>query len=163
MFSSLRRKRLMEMTVDDKNQDSRTAIAVEAVGERDGSETPDTATEEAKLRSQENARRVATAAPSHAKTADIAAEVVGERVGDAYPDTTTDEARERSRNVVRQAAKVGSQSSAAANEMVAAGRQAAQVVSRQFGEQPVLTVVAGLVLGYIVGLLIHFRPLNWKP
>jgi hypothetical protein len=45
----------------DKNQDSRAAIAAEPVGERDGSETPYAATEEAKSRSEEAVRRIATA------------------------------------------------------------------------------------------------------
>jgi ElaB/YqjD/DUF883 family membrane-anchored ribosome-binding protein len=119
--------------MDDRNQDSPTAIAAEAVGQRDASETPDAATAEAKLRSVEAARSLATAAPSHANTADIAAEAVGERVGDAYPDVTTAEAREHSRNVVRHAA------------------------TARFGEHPFLPVVVGLALGFVAGSLIQRR------
>jgi hypothetical protein len=125
--------------MDDKNQNSREKMAAEAVGERDGSETPNTATEQAKLQSEEAARRLATAAPSHANTADIAAEAVGERVGDAYPNATTAEARENSRTVVRQDA------------------------TARFEEQPFLMVVAGLVLGYVMGVLVHAAAINRKP
>jgi hypothetical protein len=39
----------------------------------------------------------------------------------------------------------------------AGDRQTAQAVSRQFNEQPFLTVLAGFGLGYIAGLLIHGR------
>jgi hypothetical protein len=124
--------------MDNRDQDSRTAIAAEAVGERDGSEIPDAVTQEAKLQSEEAVRSIATAPPSHANTADIAAEAVGERVGDAYPDATAAEARERSRKFVRGAATVGSHSSGTVNDRV-------------------VMVGAGFALGYIAGLLVHRR------
>ena len=143
--------------MDDRNQNLRTAIAAEAVGERGGSATPDIAAEEAKLRSEEAARTLATAAPSHANTADIAAEAVGERVGDAYANATTDEARERSRNAVRQAGTVGPHGSGAANDVLGAGRQVAQVASDRLDQQPFLMVVAGFILGYVIGVLTHRR------
>jgi hypothetical protein len=143
--------------MDDRNQDLRTAIAAEAVGERAGSETPDAAAEKAKLRSEEAVRAVATTPPSHANTADIAAEAVGERVGDAYANATIDEARERSRQVVRPAATAGSHASSAANDVSGAGRQVAQLVSDQFDQQPFLMAVSGFILGYITGFLIHRR------
>ena len=44
-----------------------------------------------------------------------------------------------------------------AGDMLATGRQTAQALSRQFDEQPFLTVLAGFGLGYIAGLLIHGR------
>jgi len=53
--------------------------------------------------------------------------------------------------------EAGSQARAVAGDMLATGRQTAQAVSRQFDEQPFLTVLAGFGLGYIAGLLIHGR------
>ena len=86
-------------------------------------------------------------------TAANTAEAAGERVSDAYSDVANDEA-----GAVQQAARqTGGQARDVAGEMLATGRQAAQVVSRQFDEQPLLTVLAGLGLGYIAGLLIHGR------
>jgi hypothetical protein len=41
--------------------------------------------------------------------------------------------------------------------MLAAGRQAAQIASRQLNEQPFLMMLLGIALGYIAAFLIHGR------
>jgi hypothetical protein len=140
----------MEITMDDDNTKS-SRIAEEAVGERLGSAPPDEAKARAEMSPEEAVRQLATPAGSPANTAATTAAAIGERVADAYPDPATREA-EKAR---RAAAQTGPQMSGAANDALVAGRQAAQVVARQFNEQPVVTLVAGFALGYVIALMIH--------
>jgi hypothetical protein len=82
----------------------------------------------------------------HATAATAAAAGQGERVlgeaGEAVQQT---------------AQQTWSQASGVANDMLVAGRQAAQAASRQVNEQPLLAMIAGLALGYIAAVLIHGR------
>jgi ElaB/YqjD/DUF883 family membrane-anchored ribosome-binding protein len=60
--------------------------------------------------------------------------------------------------VVQQAAQQAwSQASGVTDDVLAAGRQAAQAASRQIDKQPVLAVIVALALGYIAALLVHGR------
>ena len=70
---------------------------------------------------------------------------VGERLGDAYSDVASDRAQKQTRNHGGPAApRAGSEASGAANPVVAAGRQAAQIVM-------------GFAFGYIVAVLLRRR------
>jgi hypothetical protein len=137
--------------MNNETQRSRTTIAAEAVGERGRSATPDAAKEKAEMLPEEALRENAKPAGSQADRAATTAESVGERVGDAYSDAAPDQAQNRPGQGVRQAA------SGTADNMLAASRQAAQVVSHQFEEQPFMTAVVGFALGYIAALIIHGR------
>jgi ElaB/YqjD/DUF883 family membrane-anchored ribosome-binding protein len=132
--------------MDDRNQASRETIAAEAVGERGRSATPDFAREKAEMSPDEAVRKIATPSESRANLAGSAAESLGERVGDAYPDAANRQTHNLPRKVAQQA-----------NDLRAGSRQAAQNRSHQFNEPPLMTVVAGLALGYIAGLLMHGR------
>jgi hypothetical protein len=124
----------MEMTMDEQKAYA-SDIAAEAVGERLGSLPPDT-------REQTPRPPVASAGP-RARLADKTAESLGERSSDAYADATTNEARERSRRVFpHTASEFGSQTGGAA-------------LSKSFGQQTFVTVLAAFALGYAAALLIH--------
>lgn len=140
--------------MDDGNRRSRADIAAEAVGERDRSATPAEAKQRAEMVPDEAVRRIAPSAGALASGAEKTAEAVGERVADAYADPPRAELRKGVRRAANPAAAAAS---GPANDILAAGRQAAQVVSRQFDEQPFLMVVAGFALGYIAGSLLHGR------
>ena len=50
-----------------------------------------------------------------------------------------------------------SQASGVADDVLAAGRHAAQTASRQVNEQPLMVVIAGFALGYVAAFLLHGR------
>jgi ElaB/YqjD/DUF883 family membrane-anchored ribosome-binding protein len=50
-----------------------------------------------------------------------------------------------------------SRASGVADDVLAAGRRAAQTAYRQVDEHPLVAVTVGFVLGYIAALLIHGR------
>jgi ElaB/YqjD/DUF883 family membrane-anchored ribosome-binding protein len=143
--------------MDEKKPESRTT-AGEAIGSRGGDVVPDAANK-ATEKAEEAVRQAPTQAGS--STAAKTAEAVGERVSDAYEDPAHHAAQkpvgEASGAVNQAISEAGSQARAVAGDMLATGRQTAQAVSRQFDEQPFLTVLAGFGLGYIAGLLIHGR------
>jgi hypothetical protein len=141
------------MTMDDK-QPYASTIAAEAVGERLGESTSEAANGNTERRPREP---VATSAGPQARMAEKAAEAVGERIGDAYADATPDEARARSREVVRRAATQARSQSGAGNETATTSRQAAQALSQQLAQQPLVTVLAAFGLGYVAAWLIHRR------
>jgi ElaB/YqjD/DUF883 family membrane-anchored ribosome-binding protein len=59
---------------------------------------------------------------------------------------------------VQQAAwQAWSQAGDVADNMLAAGRGAAQAASRRVEEQPLMAVIVGFALGYIAALLVHGR------
>ena len=134
--------------MDDNNPESRT-IAKEAVGERAGDVIPDAVKDEAE-KALEKAKEVVGQATTQAGSSTAAK--AAEAINYAYSDT------EKTGDAVQQAARqVGSQACDVADEMLAAGRQAAQVKTRPSDERPFLTLLAGFGLGYIAGLLIHGR------
>ena len=69
-------------------------------------------------------------------------------------EKTLGEAGEAVQQAARQA---WSQASDVADNMLSAGRDAAQAASRQVEEQPLLAVIVGFALGYIAALLVHGR------
>ena len=69
-------------------------------------------------------------------------------------EKTLGEAGEAVQQAARQA---WSQAGDAADNMLSAGRDAAQAASRHVEEQPLLVVIVGFVLGYIAALLVHGR------
>jgi hypothetical protein len=147
---------------DDGRQkpESRTTAA-EAIGSRGEDAVPDAAKEAAE-KAPDKPEEAARQAPTHAgsSTAAKTAEAVGERVSDAYADPANHAEKpvgEASGAVHQAAGEAASQARAVAGDLLATGRQTAQAVSRQFDEQPLLTVLAGFGLGYIAGLLIHGR------
>jgi ElaB/YqjD/DUF883 family membrane-anchored ribosome-binding protein len=90
-----------------------------------------------------------------------AGEAVGEGVGNATSATAAatgqaeravGEAGEAVQQTARQAL---SQASDVADDLLAAGRHAAQAATRQVNEQPLMAVIAGFALGYIASWLIH--------
>ena len=142
--------------MDDNKPDART-IAAEAVGERTGDSIPE-AVKDAERRALEKAEEVigqpATQAAS--STSDKTAESLGERVGDAYADPAKDAPRKWSGDIGRgNATQAGPQARGTTNDALTAGRQVAQIVSRQFDKQPFLTALAAFGLGYITSLFIH--------
>ena len=106
--------------------------AAELVGERPGTEPPQT--------SDHAIRPVETSAGPNAGIAEKTAESVGERTGDAYADATTEEARERSRAAVRHAPGAGWSGGAG---------------TFQLDQQSFVTLAAGFALGYVAALWIH--------
>jgi len=119
------------MTMDDTKGYSSTAAA-ESVGERPGTEPPQT-TEYA-------VRPIETSAGPSAGIAEKTAEEVGERTGAAYADGTAEEARERSRAAVQHARRGGWPDG---------------TPSFQLDQQTFVTLAAGFALGYAAALLIH--------
>src|SRR5438874_6066765 len=116
-------------------------IAEEAVGARLGSGPPDEVRQRAGMAPEDIARRAARSAGPQASTAVKTAESVGERLGDAYSDAASDGAQKRMWNVGGPAGtRAGSGAGGAANPVVAAGRQAAQILSHQFDE-PLMMMV----------------------
>jgi ElaB/YqjD/DUF883 family membrane-anchored ribosome-binding protein len=69
-------------------------------------------------------------------------------------EETLGEAGEAVQQAARQA---WSQAGDVADNMLSAGRDAAQAASRHVEEQPLLAVIVGFVLGYIAALLVHGR------
>jgi ElaB/YqjD/DUF883 family membrane-anchored ribosome-binding protein len=59
--------------------------------------------------------------------------------------------------VQRGAGQAWSQASGVADDVLAAGRHAAQTASRQVNEQPFMVVIAGFALGYVAAFLLHGR------
>ena len=64
---------------------------------------------------------------------------------------------EASEAVQQAARQAWSQAGDVADNMLSAGRDAAQAASRHVEEQPLLAVIVGFVLGYIAALLVHGR------
>ena len=89
---------------------------------------------------------------SRARGVSSAASVPAAATGQA--EKTLGEAGEAVHQAARQA---WSQASGVADDMLAAGRHAAQAASRQADEQPLMAVIVGFVLGYIAALLVHGR------
>jgi ElaB/YqjD/DUF883 family membrane-anchored ribosome-binding protein len=87
-----------------------------------------------------------------------AGEAVGEGVRNATSATAAaagqavGEAGEAVQQTARQAL---SQATDVADDLLAAGRHAAQAATRQVNEQPLMAVIAGFALGYITSWLIH--------
>jgi ElaB/YqjD/DUF883 family membrane-anchored ribosome-binding protein len=69
-------------------------------------------------------------------------------------EKTLGEAGEAVQQAARQA---WSQAGDVADNMLSAGRDAAQAASRQVEEQPLLAMIMGFALGYIAALLVHGR------
>lgn len=88
-----------------------------------------------------------------------AGEAIGERVKSATAATAA--MAGRAQNVLDDAAATAQQAWSQAGEMtediVDAGRRATSSVSRQIGENPVISVLLGCALGYIAGWWIHGR------
>ena len=59
--------------------------------------------------------------------------------------------------VQRAAGQAWSQAGDVADDVLAAGRRAAQAGSKQINEQPLLAVIGGFALGYIAAFLLHGR------
>jgi hypothetical protein len=74
--------------------------------------------------------------------AEKAAEALGERVGDAYADEAATQVRSQS---------------GAGNNTATTSRQAAQALSHQFAQRPLVIVLAAFGLGYVAAWLIHRR------
>ena len=75
-------------------------------------------------------------------------------VATAQAERAVGEAGEAVQQTARQAL---SQASDVTDDMLAAGRHAVQVATRQVDEQPLMAVIAGFALGYIASWLIHGR------
>ncbi len=133
--------------MDEKQQPDR--IAAEAVGERLGSDPPD-AVRHPEISQEEAARKLAPAPAPQASVAEKSAELMGERVGDAYANAGSD-------RVQLGGTDVQSQASSTMDRLLDLGRDAAQSMSRQFQEQPVIMALAGVAVGYLAGALIHGR------
>ncbi|MBV8738129.1 MAG: hypothetical protein JO007_12890 [Alphaproteobacteria bacterium] len=133
--------------MDEKQQPDK--IAAEAVGERLGSDPPD-AVRHPEISQEEVARKLAPAPAPQASVAEKSAESMGERVGDAYANTGSDRVQRSGRDVQPQA-------SGTMDRALDLGRDAAQSISRQFQEQPVIMALMGTALGYLAGALIHSR------
>ena len=110
-------------------------IAAEAVGERLGNPPPNTG--------EQTPQPAAASAGPRARVAEKTAESLGERSGAAYADATTNEARERSRRVFPRAATEGR------------SRADSAALSRPFGQQTFVTVLAAFGLGCAAALLIR--------
>ena len=59
--------------------------------------------------------------------------------------------------VQRAAGQAWSQAGDVADDVLAAGRRAAQAGSNQINEQPLLAVIGGFALGYVAAFLLHGR------
>ncbi len=88
-----------------------------------------------------------------------AGEAIGERVKSATAATAA--MAGQAQNVLDDAAETAhqawSQAGEVAEDIVDAGRRATGSVSRQIGENPVISVLVGCALGYIAGWWIHGR------
>jgi ElaB/YqjD/DUF883 family membrane-anchored ribosome-binding protein len=88
---------------------------------------------------------------------------VGEAIGERVKTVTaaTAAAAGRAQNVLDDAAETAQQAWSQAGEVaegaVDAARRATRSVSRQIGENPVISVLVGCALGYIAGWWIHGR------
>jgi hypothetical protein len=133
--------------MDEKQQPDK--IAAEAVGERLGSDPPD-AVRYPEISQEEAARKLAPASAPQASVAEKSAESMGERVGDAYANAGSDRVQRGGRDVQPQA-------SGTMDRALDLGRDAAQSISRQFQEQPVIIALMGAALAYLAGALIHGR------
>jgi hypothetical protein len=110
-------------------------IAEEAVGQRLGSEPPEAVRERERMSVEETVERLAKSSGPQASIPVKTAESVGERVGDAYADPGSVARRTPHRS----------------------RREAAQILSHQFEQQPITAVMAGFILGYVTALLLHGR------
>jgi hypothetical protein len=124
--------------MDEKQQADR--IAAEAVGERLGNDPPD-AVRHPEISQEEAAWRLARAPAPRASVAEKSAEAMGERVSDAYANPGRDL----------------SWTGGTMDRLLAIGRDTTQSVSRQFREQPVITALVGVAVGYLAGALLHGR------
>jgi hypothetical protein len=120
--------------MDDNRQSRTTAAETVPDAAKQGAENTSEKAEEA-------ARQIHTQSGSDS-VATSAQEMPLEQAGDADQQTARDTVSE---------ARDG------AEDLLAAGRQSVQAVSRQFEEQPLLTLLAGFGMGYIIGLIIHGR------
>jgi hypothetical protein len=137
--------------MDEKQQPDR--IAAEAVGERLDNDPPD-AVRPPEISQEEAARKLAPAPTPQASIAEKSAESMGERVGDAYANAGANAGGDRVQYGGRD---VQSQASGTMDRALDLGRGAAQSISRQFQEQPVLMTLMGVALAYLAGALIHGR------
>jgi len=98
----------------------------------------------------------ATSMEEHVKKA---GEAISERVKSATAATAA--VAGKAQNIFDDAAETAqqawSQAGEVAEEVVDAGRRATGSVSRQIGENPMISVLVGCALGYIVGWWIHGR------
>ncbi len=134
------------------------AIAEEAVGQRHGDPPPYAVRKQPDMSQEEMARRLSKPAGPRASIPEKTAEAVGERVGDAYADPGRAAARNPPGRIARLALPhERSSRNGAADPVLSAVRQVAQVVSHQFDEQPFMMVAAGFALGYMTALLLHGR------
>jgi hypothetical protein len=140
----------MEAIMDDRNQEARTRIAAEAVGER-----LEGARDEKGMSAEDTMRRNAVSPGPRASIPEKTAEAVGERVGDAYADPGAAE-RSTRRNGGRPW-QSQSQASGATDPVLAAVRQVAQIVTQRFEEQPLMLAGACFALGYLTAILLHGR------
>jgi hypothetical protein len=130
-----------------KNQLDRDEIAEEAVGQKHDSPPPYAVKKE--NTSPETVRQMALSSGSQASIPAKTAESLGERVGNAYSDPGS-AAPTQKRRAERQPR-------AQASGTIDLGRQVVQVLSRQFNEQPLVTVVACFGLGYLTAVLLRGR------
>lgn len=139
--------------MEDRDQEARTRIAAEAVGERPGS-APAGARDEKGMSAEDAIRRNAVSSGPRASIPEKTAESVGERVGDAYADAARDPRGYVGRP---QGWQSGSLEHGAADPVLAAARQLVQVASQRFNEQPLMLAAACFALGYLTAVLLHSR------
>lgn len=121
------------------------AIAEEAVGQRHGDPPPYAVKKQPDVSQEEMARRLSKPAGPRASIPERTAEAVGERVGDAYADPGSAARNERFLG------------NGVADPVLGAVRQVAQLVSHQFGEQPIIMMAAVFALGYMTALMLQAR------
>ena len=122
------------------------AIPEEAVGQRHGDPPLYAVKKQPDMSQEDMARRLSKPAGPRASIPEETAEAVGERVGDAYADPGSTAARNQRFT-----------GNGAADPVLGAVRQVAQLVSHQFGEQPFMMVAAAFALGYMTALMLHGR------
>jgi hypothetical protein len=132
--------------MDDRDQEARTKIAEESVGER-RERPPGTARNETGISPEETMRRNAVSPGPQASTPEKTAQSLGERVGDAYADPG------RARP---QGWQPGSRAHGPDPVLGPVG-EAVQTLSRQFEEQPLMLAMACFALGYMTALWLHGR------
>ena len=88
-----------------------------------------------------------------------AAEAIGERVHSAVAATAAavGQAKTALADAGEAAQQAWSQAGEVTEDVVDAGRRATRSVSRQIGENPMMSVLIGCALGYIAGWWIHGR------
>ena len=140
-----------------KSKPDPSEIAADAIGERLGSEPPEEVRERGQLSMEDAAWRFAKSSGTGANIPEKTAESVGERIGTAYADPANVTAGSWRAGTTRGTGTQFRSERRGMAQPAGAASQMAEFVSHRLDEQPILTVMASFILGYMAALLLHGR------